>query len=282
MKFLTSLLSHYAQILYVVLLLPFVFGLLLYFFSKSARNVFVRAGVPAVDIYVTGWIGVPIHELGHALFCLVFAHKITDIQLFKPSKSEGTLGYVTHSYDSKNWYQSLGNFFIGCGPLIFGVLMLYFLTVLFFSATFSLPAVQVVSVHTISFTSFFATLWHFLRQSFGNFYAFFSRQDFSSWQFWLYVYLSLAVSSHTQLSVADIKTMLRGLLILCLVLLVGALAAEVWQFSAAAWLAGTTLMNYVYALLLFAICVSALNFVITYVCMVVVYAIRKRELLLPW
>ncbi len=71
MNFLKSLTFHYAQLLWLLLLLPFIFGLLLYVLSRSTRNLFVKAGVPAVDIYLTGWIGVPLHELGHALLVVL-------------------------------------------------------------------------------------------------------------------------------------------------------------------------------------------------------------------
>ncbi|MCL2328865.1 MAG: hypothetical protein FWC39_10205 [Bacteroidetes bacterium] len=277
MQFLKSLALHYAQLLWLILVLPFVFGLLLYVLSRSTRNLFAKAGVPAVDIYLTGWIGVPLHELGHALFCVIFNHKITDIQLFKPNKQDGTLGYVTHSYDSKNWYQAAGNFFIGCAPIIFGALMLYFVTVLFFSETFALPATKIIPLQkNISFVSFLTTLWHFLQQAFGSFWHFFKQLNFSSWQPWVYGYIMLAISSHMQLSLPDVRTMFRGLLVLCAVLLLGMLIAEIWEFPAVSWLATSSIMNYLYALLLFAICVSAVNFVITFVITTIVRIVRGK------
>ncbi|MDR1762299.1 MAG: hypothetical protein LBR55_07600 [Bacteroidales bacterium] len=283
MQFIKSLAFHYAQLLWLLLALPFVYGLLLYVLSKCTRKLFVKAGVPSVDIFVTGWIGVPLHELGHALFCVVFNHKIQEIQLFKPNKQEGTLGYVTHSYNPQNWYQAAGNFFIGCGPMIIGVLMLYFVTLLFFSGTFILHPMQLVPLHeNISFVSFFTTTGHFVQQSFGSFWQFFKQQDFTSWQLWVYVYITLAISSHMQLSMSDIRIMLRGLLVLCILLLFGMLIAEVWHFSVVARLAASIVMNYLYALLLFALCVSALNFIISYICMAIVYAVRKRQFLSPF
>ncbi|MDR0940861.1 MAG: hypothetical protein LBM68_01405 [Bacteroidales bacterium] len=276
MNFLTSLIFHYAQLLWLLVILPFVFGLVLYFLSRSTRNLFVKAGIPSVDIYLTGWIGVPLHELGHALFCVIFNHKITDIQLFKPNKQDGTLGYVTHSYNSRNWYQAVGNFFIGCGPIIIGVLALYFITVLFFSETFILPSTPIVPLNNISFLTFFTTIGHFLQQAFVGFWQFFKQQDFSLWQFWVYLYLTLAIASHMQLSMPDVRTMFRGLLVLCVILLLGMFIAEIWEFPVVALLATSHVMHYLYALLLFAICISTVNFVITFAITTIVKLVRGK------
>ena len=74
-----------------------------------------------------GWLGTIIHELGHALFCLIFRHKITEMKLLDPDPETGTLGYVRHSYDPKNIYQLVGNFFIGIGPILLGTAVIFLL-----------------------------------------------------------------------------------------------------------------------------------------------------------
>ena len=71
------------------------------------------------------WLGTPIHELGHALFCVIFRHRITKIEFFKPDPVSGTLGYVEHKWNRHNLWQVLGNFFIGVGPVILGCAVLF-------------------------------------------------------------------------------------------------------------------------------------------------------------
>jgi len=70
--------------------------------------------------------GVMLHELSHALFCLVFGHKVKKVQLFTANGGE-TIGYVNHAYNMRSPYQRIGNFFIGVAPIICGTVAIYLL-----------------------------------------------------------------------------------------------------------------------------------------------------------
>ena len=78
---------------------------------------------------LTAYVGTPIHELGHAIMCPLFGHRITKLCLLSPSAENGVYGYVEHSYNRKNLWSKLGNLFIGIGPIFSGlgivVLMLW-------------------------------------------------------------------------------------------------------------------------------------------------------------
>ncbi|QIL50058.1 hypothetical protein G7084_01220 [Weissella coleopterorum] len=74
------------------------------------------------------WLGIIVHELSHAVIAVLFGHQIQSISFLQPADARGTLGYVEHTYDPHNWYQKLGNFFIGIAP-IFGIsLSMYLVT----------------------------------------------------------------------------------------------------------------------------------------------------------
>jgi hypothetical protein len=176
-----------------------------------------------------GWLGICVHELGHALFCIIFGHKITELKLFSPDSETGTPGYVKHSYNRNNIYQLTGNFFIGIGPILLGTaaisLLLYWLSgVNPFNATsyFNFESSQLNSWESLR--ALFQSSWN----SSGHlFLEIFSRQHLSSWQLYVFVYLVFAIGSSITLSPSDIKSALVGFAVIaCLVLILN--LATVW------------------------------------------------------
>ena len=140
---------------------------------KSLAKIFGIQGY----IYLTA-PGVMIHEIGHAVFCLIFRHKIVEMKLFSPEE-DGTLGYVNHSYNPKSFYQRIGNFFIGTGPIWFGI------TILCFVSWLLLPSEMEV----------------------GNF---FSTNFWGRWQSYIWLYFVLTIASHITLSPPDLAGSVDG------------------------------------------------------------------------
>lgn len=83
-----------------------VIGFLLGYLESLTRMYWSRA-FGRKGFLLTAWIGVPIHELGHAIMCVLFRHKIVGTQFFPTDTSQGALGYVQHQYNQKcistNW-----------------------------------------------------------------------------------------------------------------------------------------------------------------------------------
>ena len=84
-----------------------------------------------IMVYIFGIVGVTIHEFSHYLFCKIFGHKVSDAKFFKPNWETGILGYVHHTYNSRNIYQSIGQVFVSIAPMIVGSTLIILLSKLF-------------------------------------------------------------------------------------------------------------------------------------------------------
>ena len=126
------LLTTLGQFLTIFWSVFFIFGLILYLLARMTRTSFVKSVGVNADMYFTGWLGTPVHEMGHAIFCIPFGHTITEMKLFTPKSDDGSLGYVNHSYNPRNPWHQIGNFFIAFGPIILGSFII-FLLVKYFS-----------------------------------------------------------------------------------------------------------------------------------------------------
>ncbi len=192
----------------------FLFGFIIALLRRAFCAVTGRVG-PKI-LLGTGIIGTPIHELSHAAMCLLFGHRITDICLYQPDSDDGTLGYVSHSYNQRNIYHQIGNFFIGVAPVLLGggvvVLLMYLLT----PATFGFVKYEIMALGSSDLTSIpVGDYFEFLGNSIGEI---FSSYNLSSWEGWVFIILALMISTHMEMSGADIKGSLKGLLFITIIL----------------------------------------------------------------
>ena len=190
--------------------LIFIFGLLIALCNKAFYRNF--GGFGHTVCVATGFIGTPLHELAHALFCVVFGHKIVEIKLFQISSSDGTLGYVNHSYNPRNIYHRIGNFFIGVAPIIVISVVLYFLC-RWITPTMALDVAEASS--QIAFTG---NIGEVLKSLFMPLIAMFKHA--LTGEFWLFMLVGILFSLHMTLSPADVKGALSGLISLVLLLLI--------------------------------------------------------------
>lgn len=202
------LLGFLLQLLFTIGLIV-LFGFLIALCNKKFYSNLGGLGMTAC--YVTGCIGTPIHELSHALFCLIFGHKITEIKLFQINSDDGTLGYVKHSYNPKNVYQRIGNFFIGVAPILVISALLYLIAWLLMPKFVDELNVLAASVNYADFGDVFGYVWAIIQSFFT---------DITTWQWWVFVVIGIFLALHMTLSGADIKGALGGLLFLLIALLV--------------------------------------------------------------
>lgn len=165
----------------------------------------------------TGIIGTPIHELSHAVFCLVFFHRITDMKLYQIDDESGTLGYVNHSYNPKNWYQQIGNYFIGVAPLFGGSIFLYFLMTYLVPDAYVLMSAVLTEVPSMFNGKFGLELVPTL---FKTVFAAVETIFFTNFNFKTVIFIIVAfcIALHMNLSGADIKGSVKPLPLLALVL----------------------------------------------------------------
>ncbi len=166
-------------------------------------------------------IGTPIHELGHAFFCLIFGHKIESIELFHPLP-DGGLGSISHRYNPRNIYHQIGNFFIGIAPILFGTLLVALLAAALLGGRVFSP-IQALGSQGATIAKGFTT--ELFARAGATMALFFNRQNFSSWQIYVFILLAFQVGHSITLSPADIRGAAKGFLYFVLLILVINLAS---------------------------------------------------------
>ncbi|MFA5309438.1 MAG: hypothetical protein WC370_08165 [Dehalococcoidales bacterium] len=260
-----------------------VFGLLIHFVSqlsfKSLGNSLGPKGT-----YLVAWLGTPIHELGHAFFCLVFGHRIEEIKLFQADPDSGTLGYVYHTWNPKNPWHVLGNFFIGIGPMVLGCAVLFGLFYFIMPGSGGVWHAIMDNVGGLGKDSPVSSYFAAFRDSgLAIFRLIFTVHNLALWRFWLFLYLSICVASNIRLSWSDFKGSLAGLgcmvmpfLILNLILLIAGQTTDyVFPYTA-------SVLGGVYSLLLLALIMVLLGFAVIYLLTSVYYRIKYRAFLNPF
>ncbi len=195
------------------------FGLLIALCRRAFCKIVGENGTKI--LLITGVVGTPIHELSHALMCLIFGHKIEEIKLYQPDSNDGTLGYVNHSFNPKNLYHQIGNFFIGIAPILCGsgvLLLLMYLLVpsVYIEVTGELQFIGLLSTDFFDISTYAGYLdlfWGIISDIFD-----FTNSGNIAW--WIFVVFSLMIASHMELSTADIKGGFKGFLFMAGALLI--------------------------------------------------------------
>ncbi|NLI92524.1 MAG: hypothetical protein GX434_10065 [Peptococcaceae bacterium] len=218
--------------------------------SASNRWAYQVFGKPG--IMLTACIGTPIHELGHALMCLVFRHKINSIKLFDFNPKKSTLGYVDHRFNKHSIYQRIGNFFISLGPIFSGTAAILVFMYLFEPGTFKVLQKYVVSAPLDRINAAEFIKWS-MNSVIIVYKGILNSGNVNSPGFWIFIFLTICTASHIGLSRADIKIAISGLFIVLLI---------VFVLNTGASLCGIATLKYVLTIAkynIFVVCVLSVS-----------------------
>lgn len=218
-------LLYYLKLFGLTLGVILICGFAVRFFSRTFARL---SGTGFGKIFdITAAIGTPIHELGHAAMCLIFAHKITRIKLWAPNHPGGVYGYVEHNYNRKNPWARLGSLFIGVGPIFSCLAVIMLMLWICFPTQWSnyLTASQQIIAADVSFSEFVSVVISLFVSIFKEFGDNWIRSLIG-------ILVILPVSLHVSLSWQDIKSAAGALPLYLLLLFIFAVPTMTLGISA--------------------------------------------------
>ncbi|MGF1715952.1 hypothetical protein L4D08_13810 [Photobacterium chitinilyticum] len=182
--------------------------------------------------YLTAFIGTPVHEISHALLCVLARHKIHEIKLLQLN-GNSQLGYVHHSYNPKSLYQQCGRFFIGSAPIFGGLLTMAIVSKIVyphydFDHLVGSNQNQLLAISNIS--DYLVIFMQNIRHSFGLYVELF---DQGSLKFIVWFFAMASIVCHISPSAADMKGAASGALFLTALLALLYFAANIDIYSIA-------------------------------------------------
>lgn len=183
-------------------------------------NLYLQDSFGRKAVIVTALIGTPIHEFGHLIQCLIWRHKVIEVKFLQFNDPNGVLGYVNHQWNARSLYQSIGNFFIGLGPIFSGITALIGAMYILVPDSYHVFKVtldaKAASEHLIDMSSIQFVGSSIL--SIGK--ALFMLSNLTNPGFWLFLFIAISISSHIALSSSDIKGSLNGLISIYVLLVI--------------------------------------------------------------
>lgn len=197
MQYLSFFISFNLYIIFPII----VFGLIFHFFSIKSSSNLMSIGWWAYLIFAC--IGTPIHELSHYIMCLIFKFKINEVKLFRPfkGKKDGILGYVSYSYNKKNLYQKIGNFFVGIAPMIGGSFVIYILFRLLMNPLY----INLKTLENVTFNTIFSLIIN---------------TNYNILHLIIFILLTISIAIHMSISSSDLKNTIYGVFWMELILLI--------------------------------------------------------------
>ena len=262
----------------VAYLLAFIFagGFIIDFIeSKSNRNLMGAMGY--TGIVITG-LGTVVHELSHLVIGLIGGMKPKEVKLFRPIKGreDGRLGYVVNSYDKHNYYQKMFLVLVGIAPIIGGTVVMLVMLKMCVPETFDVMMTSIKSIESSSgimnaefMASIFSLIINVLK-------GVLKLSNFSNISFWIFLFVVLSIASHMSLSGADIKSCLKGIPALYILVLLINLIVVAIGIDLSVITNFITIINiYIVMFLSIAVMFSIVNWILTVVLFNVAKLIRR-------
>jgi hypothetical protein len=231
-SFVFILITTVTQLLSLIGIILFV-GLILDLLQRKSVG-YISNTFGGKAYFLTAWIGTPIHELGHAIMCIIFRHRIIEVQWFPVKSNVSYFGYVRHNYNERSIYQRIGHFFIGIGPFFSGILSLILLMYFFVPESYLVFTdyldhhVQPEHLNKEMIVSIFLSSWVLLK-------SLFTLDHLVDPYFWIFLLLATCISTHIALSKSDIKGAASGLLSIFFLLFFVNILGMIFHFDSNKW-----------------------------------------------
>ncbi|HGM7876928.1 TPA: hypothetical protein ACKQHR_001523 [Pseudomonas aeruginosa] len=153
-----------------------------------------------------GVIGVPLHEIAHAIACLMFRMRIMKVALYAPEPETGRLGYVAFAYNPRSITHAVGLVVQGVAPLL--------LSAAIFMGLFPMPAAAEIRALGAGGGWFEVQILEGVNLGL----ALILGNLMTGIEGWLWAVLALLIGAYGIPSWSDVRLALRGTLVLALVL----------------------------------------------------------------
>ena len=213
----------YATLLHLVILLGpgLLMALYMHYLSHQiARRLVQLIGYETYIVFFS-YVGTFFHELGHAVFGLIFGYRIVAFKFYEPDVFSPYRGYVAYYYNPNSVYQRVGQFFTGIGPILMGTAVISLASYILIGPVVIQPISQMgINYDNLNSGS---EITAFIKLTSSNMSALFqlllSRRALLSWQLYTLLYLIISVGSSITLSFSDLLSTTRGFSLIVYLLL---------------------------------------------------------------
>lgn len=226
-------------------------------------------------ILIFSYVGTFFHELGHAVFCLVFGYRIIEFKFYEPDKFSPYRGHVLYAYKPNSYYHLMGQFFTGIGPILLGTAVIYLASYILIGPIVADTVNQIpINLDNLNSSTEIIGFIQLTSRSMGALLQLLlSRRALLSWQLYTLIYLVISVGSSITLSLSDLQGTAQGFTIIVTLLLAFNIAT-LWlgPFANRFFLQLSQIYQLFYGMMLFVLIINTLIFLL----LLLLTTIRRR------